>query len=94
MGDLLKLLLESFPKIILPGLTITLPLTAISFTFALVIAVLVALVQYASTDLQILHLGDARYAASDPVVSRIFRTAFCRDPDRSHPGGDPGIFAE
>ena len=47
MGDLLKLLLESFPKIILPGLTITLPLTAISFTFALVIAVVVALVQYA-----------------------------------------------
>ena len=47
MGDLLKLLLESFPKIILPGLTITLPLTAISFTFALVIAVVVALIQYA-----------------------------------------------
>ncbi len=47
MGDLLKLLLESFPKIILPGLTITLPLTAISFTLALVIAVVVALIQYA-----------------------------------------------
>jgi cystine transport system permease protein len=45
--DLLKLLAESFPKIVLPGLAITLPLTAIAFTFALVIAVVVALVQYA-----------------------------------------------
>lgn len=47
MSDLLKLLLESFPKIIIPGLTMTLPLTIISFFFAMVIAVLCALVQYA-----------------------------------------------
>ena len=48
MGDLLKLLMESFPKIILPGLTITLPLTALSFACALVIAVIVALIQLAN----------------------------------------------
>ena len=44
---LLHILLDSFGKILLPGLTMTIPLTALSFTFAMVIAVGVALVQYA-----------------------------------------------
>lgn len=43
-----SILLESFPKILIPGLTMTLPLTAISFALAMVIAVIVALVQYAN----------------------------------------------
>ena len=38
---------DSFPKILIPGLTATVPLTAISFSLAMVIAVAVALVQYA-----------------------------------------------
>lgn len=42
------LLIESFPKIILPGLAMTLPLTAVSFTLALLIAVAAAMVQYAN----------------------------------------------
>ena len=42
-----QLFLESFPKILLPGLTVTIPLTAIAFSCALVIAVIVALVQFA-----------------------------------------------
>ena len=42
-----SLFLESFPKILLPGLTTTIPLTAISFAIALVIAVLVAMIQHA-----------------------------------------------
>ena len=41
------ILLESFPKILLPGLKMTLPLTAIAFSIAMVIAVVVALVQFA-----------------------------------------------
>ena len=41
------ILLDSFGKILLPGLTVTIPLTAISFTLALIIAVAVALVQFA-----------------------------------------------
>ncbi len=45
--DILKLLLESFWKILLPGLTVTIPLTVISFSFALVIAIITAMVQYA-----------------------------------------------
>lgn len=38
---------DSFWKILLPGLTMTIPLTAISFAFAMVIAVAVALIQAA-----------------------------------------------
>lgn len=41
------ILLDSFPKILLPGLTVTIPLTAIAFTFAMVIAVAAAMVQFA-----------------------------------------------
>lgn len=47
-GKLWELFLDSFPKILLPGLTMTIPLTAISFTMALIIAVAMALVQFAN----------------------------------------------
>lgn len=43
-----ELLVDSFTKILLPGLTMTIPLTAISFVLALIIAVLMALVQFAN----------------------------------------------
>lgn len=46
--NLWELFLDSFPKILLPGLTMTIPLTAISFTLALIIAVAMALVQFAN----------------------------------------------
>lgn len=46
-GDWLGLIVDSFWKILLPGLTVTIPLTAISFFFALIIATVMALVQYA-----------------------------------------------
>ncbi len=44
IGDLLT---DSFDKILIPGLTQTIPLTIISFSFAMVIAVITALVQFA-----------------------------------------------
>ena len=44
---LIGILADSFWKILLPGLTITLPLTAVSFALALLIAVAAALVQFA-----------------------------------------------
>ena len=47
-GRLWELFLDSFPKILLPGLTATIPLTIISFSLAMVIAVAVALVQFAN----------------------------------------------
>ena len=46
-GKLWELFLDSFPKILLPGLTMTIPLTIISFVLAMLIATVVALVQYA-----------------------------------------------
>lgn len=41
------ILADSFGKILVPGLTMTIPLTVISFTLALIIAVSAALVQFA-----------------------------------------------
>lgn len=48
----IEILTDSFWKILLPGLTMTIPLTAIAFALALMIAVVVAMVQYA--DIKIL----------------------------------------
>ena len=45
---LLELLADSFTKILLPGLTVTVPLTVISFSLAMIIAVAAALVQFAN----------------------------------------------
>ena len=45
---LLHILVDSFPKILIPGLTVTIPLTAISFTLAMVIAIAMAMVQFAN----------------------------------------------
>ena len=39
--------MDSFFKILLPGLTMTVPLTVLSFSFALIIAVIVAMIQFA-----------------------------------------------
>ena len=45
---LVQILLDSFSKILIPGLTVTIPLTAIAFSCALVIAVFTAMVQVAN----------------------------------------------
>ena len=44
---LTNLLIDSFTKILIPGLTRTIPLTAISFSIALVIAITVEIIQFA-----------------------------------------------
>lgn len=44
---ILNILTDSFWKILLPGLAMTIPLTVISFFFALIIAVITAMVQFA-----------------------------------------------
>ena len=48
---IVQLLIDSFPRILIPGLTMTIPLTAISFCFAMVIAVAVAMIQFAQVKL-------------------------------------------
>lgn len=42
------ILVDSFGKILIPGLMVTIPLTAIAFTLALLIAVIMAMVQFAN----------------------------------------------
>lgn len=49
MSDrLVHILTDSFMKILIPGIKVTIPLTIISFVLALIIAVVVALVQFAN----------------------------------------------
>lgn len=43
---LLEILVDSFWKILLPGFTITIPLTVVSFALAMVIATVTALIQF------------------------------------------------
>lgn len=43
-----EILTDSFSKILIPGLTMTIPLTVVSFALAVVIAVIVAMIQYAN----------------------------------------------
>lgn len=44
----IELVIDSFSKILIPGLLITIPLTAVSFSIAMVIGTLTALVQFAN----------------------------------------------
>ncbi len=44
---LFQIITDSFLKILIPGLTVTIPLTLISFFFAMIIALAVALIQFA-----------------------------------------------
>ncbi|MDD3369069.1 MAG: amino acid ABC transporter permease [Lachnospiraceae bacterium] len=45
---LLEILVDSFWKILIPGIKVTIPLTILAFSFALVIAVITAMVQFAN----------------------------------------------
>lgn len=47
MSNIFELVIDSFWKILKPGLTLTIPLTLISFSLALVIATITALLQFA-----------------------------------------------
>lgn len=44
----IQLLIDSFGQILVPGLTMTIPLTIISFSLGMVIATITALVQFAN----------------------------------------------
>ncbi len=46
-SELIDLIIDSFIKILIPGITMTIPLTIVSFLFALIIAVITAMVQHA-----------------------------------------------
>ena len=44
---LAEILIDSFWEILIPGLTMTIPLTILAFSLAMVIAVITAMVQFA-----------------------------------------------
>lgn len=46
--NLISIIIDSFPKILLPGIAMTIPLTIISFSLAMIIAIIVALIQFAN----------------------------------------------
>lgn len=49
MSDrIIDIIISSFPKILMPGIAMTIPLTVFSFFFAMVIATVMALIQYAN----------------------------------------------
>lgn len=45
---IIHILIDSFPKIVMAGIQVTIPLTVIAFSAAMVIAVVVALIQFAN----------------------------------------------
>ena len=75
---LAQILADSFFKILFPGITVTIPLTVLSFSIALVIAVAVALVQFSQVPV---YLDHPRYAHSGAAVCGVLRLAGCRHPD-------------
>ncbi len=91
------ILVDSFGKILLPGLTVTIPLTAISFTLALIIAVAVALVQFAHVPvLQRLARFYIWVIRGTPVLVQLYvcstacrASASCMEP---FPCGGAGVF--
>ena len=58
-----SVLWEALPRILSAGLTMTIPLTLISFTLAMVLAVAVALVQYAKVP--VLTLADGKVVSHE-----------------------------
>ena len=74
-----SVLVEALPRILTAGLTMTIPLTLVSFFFAMIIAVVVALVQYANVPVlrQIarFYLGHPRHTAAGAAVHHLLRPA-------------------
>ena len=86
-----NILLDSFWKIFLPGLKVTIPLTVISFSIALVIATAMAMVQFANIKgLVRLHVSTSGFSAEPRFWSNFslcFTDFRARYSDRSVSGG-------
>ena len=77
---LAQILADSFFKILIPGITVTIPLTALSFSISLVISVAVALVQFAQvpvlTKLARLYIMSYMQIMWRIILPQALRTAF------------------
>lgn len=94
-----NILLDSFWKIFLPGLKVTIPLTVISFSIALVIATAMAMVQFANIKgLRQIARFYIWIFRGTPLLVQLFRcvlrTSARRYSDRSVSGGSSRLFPE
>ena len=88
--SLAELLIQSIPGLLIPGLTVTIPLTLVSFGLGLILALFTALVQIArgpcfTADCPLLRLDHPGYAASGPAVHHFLRASQPQHQDRCHP---------
>ena len=68
-----SVLMEALPRILTAGLTMTIPLTLLSFFFAMIIAVAVALVQYANVPvLRQIVAGYIELSRNTPLLIQLF----------------------
>ena len=68
-----SVLVEALPRILTAGLTMTIPLTLVSFFFAMIIAVVVALVQYANVPvLRQIVAGYIELSRNTPLLIQLF----------------------
>ena len=78
-----SVLVEALPRILTAGLTMTIPLTLLSFFFAMIIAVAVALVQYANVPVLRQYAGQLEYCPFHQcrfLVNRgFYHVDYCRD---------------
>ena len=90
-----NILLDSFWKIFLPGLKVTIPLTVISFSIALVIATAMAMVQFANIKgLRQIARFYIWIFRGTPLLVQLLRTSARRYSDRSVSGGSSRLFPE
>ena len=76
----LQILQDAFPQLVEKFFTVTIPLTLMSFSLALIIAVIVAMIQYAhikglSPICRVLYLDCPRHTASGTAVPGLLRSA-------------------
>ena len=90
-----EIVTDSFWKIFFRGISVTIPLTVIAFSLALIIAVVMALVQFANirtqTDCKILHLDFPWNTAFGTVVCRLLRTSKYWNLDIAISGSGAGV---
>ena len=66
-----EIITEAFGKVLIAGIQVTIPMTILSFAFGLLIAVIVALIQY----LSFLYLADSWYTTSCSALHHLLWTS-------------------
>ena len=89
-GRLAEILIDSFWEILIPGLTMTIPLTILAFSLAMVIAV--CRDKNTEEGGAVLHMGDPRDPTSCSAICCFLWPAKHRHTDRTISGGCTCLF--